>query len=327
MSDDTKALYRQTCQSSGWWDASDRTSIEITGSDRETMLQGFCTTDILKLAPLAVTETFIPNVKGKVLGYVRVLKLPESLMLESEPNQAERLIQHLDKYVIREKAYFHDRSSERKLFCCVGPAADSLLGELFEFELPREELQTRSGEFKGETVLVTRTDEFSLPAFRVDLPTSVADSMIDWLIQNMGKELPTAITEFLRIAQATPAFGIDVTEENLPQEVQRDQQAISFTKGCYLGQETVARIDALGHVNRVLVLFESEEEIPFSLGDEIMSDEKRIGHVTSCIRSPESGHLIGMAYVRRGNHKSGTTLTIGDKQLTIVDRPLANHPG
>jgi folate-binding protein YgfZ len=128
--------------------------------------------------------------------------------------------------------------------------------------------------------------------------------------------------EMIRVEQGYPWYGIDISEENLPQEVDRNAQAISFTKGCYLGQEPVARIDALGHVNKVLggVTF-TGEELP-TAGRELWADGKVVGQVTSAGWSPRLARPLALAYLRRGFQAAGVRLTSNLGEATVVALPL-----
>jgi folate-binding protein YgfZ len=122
----------------------------------------------------------------------------------------------------------------------------------------------------------------------------------------------------LRIEAGLPVFGRDIDKSNLPQEVGRTEWAVSFTKGCYLGQETVARIDALGHVNRHLVgLLIPSERSTLEAGARISKEEKVLGHITSSAYSVAWGHCIALGYVRRGHERPGTELVV-DLQTRLV---------
>src|SRR5690606_20586101 len=107
------------------------------------------------------------------------------------------------------------------------------------------------------------------------------------------------VIEVMRIENGAPLYGVDITPENLPQEVARDAEAIHFKKGCYLGQETVARIDALGHVNKLLVQVKFPADAQVSPGDELLVGEKKAGRVTSVCDSPAVNGQLALAYVRR----------------------------
>ena len=135
--------------------------------------------------------------------------------------------------------------------------------------------------------------------------------------------------EMARIEAGTPLYARDISDKNLPQEVNRDALAISFTKGCYLGQETVARIDALGHVNRVLVGVRFAGSEPPPPGTELTVTEAQgsegkatVGAVTSAAYSPRLGSSLALAYVRRGHTQPGTQLTSSAGPAQVVSLPL-----
>ena len=125
-----------------------------------------------------------------------------------------------------------------------------------------------------------------------------------------------------RIEWGFPLFGQDITDKNLPQEVARDDRAISFVKGCYLGQETVARIDALGHVNRRLVGVNFSGQQVLDIGEELFADEAAVGTITSACYSPQLKAPLALAYVRRGNNSPGVRLHSAVGEAEVVTLPV-----
>ena len=125
-----------------------------------------------------------------------------------------------------------------------------------------------------------------------------------------------------RLEFGTPLYGQDITEKNLPQELARNDRAISFTKGCYLGQETVARIDALGHVNRTFCGFRFDGQAIPESGLELSADDKVVGHVTSAAFSPRLNSPLALGFVRRERNDPGVTLNSALGNATVVAIPL-----
>ena len=125
-----------------------------------------------------------------------------------------------------------------------------------------------------------------------------------------------------RIEAGTPLFGRDITNANLPQEVDRNEQTISFTKGCYLGQETVARIDALGHVNQTLCGVRFQRQVVPEISTELMLDDKKVGRVTSATYSPRLAAPLALAYVRRGHNAVGAALASPIGAAEVIELPL-----
>ena len=124
----------------------------------------------------------------------------------------------------------------------------------------------------------------------------------------------------VRIENQTPWFGNDIDDRNLPQELQRDEKAISFNKGCYLGQETVARIDAIGHVNHWLVGLKFSEPNNAAIDGELSVGEKQVGRVTSVSPTPDGNGTIGLGFVRRMHAKEGAVLTMTDGTATVIKK-------
>jgi folate-binding protein YgfZ len=127
----------------------------------------------------------------------------------------------------------------------------------------------------------------------------------------------------IRLESGWPLFGVDFDGSNLPQEVNRDAQAINFRKGCYLGQETIARIDALGHVNKRLASVRIEGDEP-AVGVELTADGKEAGRLTSVAWSPKFESWIGFAMLRRGVNDSGTKLACGNRPAEVLPTPAVS---
>jgi folate-binding protein YgfZ len=178
----------------------------------------------------------------------------------------------------------------------------------------------------GEQVLLRRVQLAGPVGFLIDGPRG-AHAGIGAALEAAGA---TRVGELAwqsrRIEAGWPLYGVDITDKNLPQELDRDRLAINFTKGCYLGQETVARIDALGHVNKILVgvRFRTDEVPP--TGTELSLGEQVVGHVTSACFSPLLHAPLALAYVRRGENEPGTSLVASTGPAEIVRLPLPETP-
>jgi folate-binding protein YgfZ len=277
------------------------TSISITGSDRQPFLHSFSTNDIKRLRPGDSCEAFILNVKGKILGHVTVDCREDELALVTVPNQADAITPHLDRYVIREDVQLRDASGERAyLYVSARPTTEIPAARWIDWPMLGR---------VGSGLLESPTAE--LATVRTALTSS------GYL--QCGSEA----FETLRIEAGTPLFGVDFNGENLPQEAARNERAISFTKGCYLGQETVARIDALGHVNQELrgVRFDAKE-LP-AVGTALTHGGDPAGHVTSVTYSPGLKAPLVLAMIRRAFLAPGTALDSPLGACDVVQLPLA----
>ncbi|MCA9263053.1 MAG: hypothetical protein KDA60_04370 [Planctomycetales bacterium] len=299
--------------------------LEFRGTDRAAFLHNLCTQDIKSLAPSQSRETLFTNVQGKTIGYGKVLCEPDRLLLVLQGNQIGRLLPHFDRYLITEDVQLLDTTENWNCATIIGPHAANWLGSVGAHvpDLPGQHLWSTLQD--GSQLHVTHLDELSEPAFRVRTSREQGTAWGELLAHAEVVVGEATLIESLRIARGTPRWGIDITDDNLPQEVNRDAVAISFVKGCYLGQETVARIDALGHVNRKLTGL-ILAEVATAKGAEqpvvpLTSDGKEVGHVTSFAPSPVAAHWIALGYVRTNWQTPGTMLLAGNQSAQVTALP------
>ena len=278
---------------------SDFAVVQLTGEDRVKFLNSFCTNDITKLAAGDQTEAFILNGKGKSLCFANVLACADRLLLVFNlASTAPELIEHLDKYLIREDVELSDMSSELAVWFVSGEQVAAKFGD---------DIVAAPAEVAGDGWLLVG-------------PVSDSDS-IEALLES--QQIQACSEEALlvrRVESVTPWNGVDVTIDNLPQEVDRDEKSISFNKGCYLGQETVARLDALGRVNWLLRGFvgprgegdqPSQQDPPEGVkpGTKLEVDGKAAAKITSVAYSDAEKCWIAIGYAKRGFEKAGTLVS------------------
>ena len=323
MPEDRDAQYKSLTAGAGFVDLSDRTQIELTGEDRAKFLHSFCTNDILVLAPGEGCEAFLTDVKGRILGYVFVFCGGDSLIMETVPGQTAALIEHLDRYLIREQVLLHDRTDEFGELLLSGQESESLITKLVESHVPKRPLEHVDVRLAGCRVWLRRVPLTGPVSFLIGCPAGDVQSVAHALQDAGAAACGADALETARIEAGSPFYGQDVTSGNFPQEVNRDAPAVNFKKGCYLGQETVARIDALGHVNRKLagVRF-GGERVP-AAGTELLVDGKTVGHVTSAAHSPRLEAPLALAYVRRGHNEPGAKLSSPAGNAEVITLPLA----
>ena len=315
----------------GFCDLGHRTRIEVRGEDRARVLHNLCTNDILSLSVGRGREAFVTFVQGKIQGHVDIWQLPDCCYLESVPGQASQLIAHIEKYVIREDVTLSDRSKDGRVFWIAGPAAADLLPVLCEDPFSpagsaAEDLTVGVHVWRGVTLIVRRLEWTRGGGWAVEVPVAEADAFQRELLTQGAVACPPEAWDAARVEQGTPFFGRDIGPDNLPQEVGRNERAISFTKGCYLGQETVARIDALGHVNQQLrgLLFTgwaAAEGCPPELEQVLQLGDRPVATPTSVVWSPKLGHGLALAYVRRGHDEPGTELKLPQGTVQVLSLP------
>lgn len=320
---DTSIEYQALTTGAGFVDFRGRTLIELTGADAASFLQGFCTNEVKRLNPGQGCEAFITSVQGKVLGHVIISREEERIVLETVAGAAERLMPHLDRYIIREQVVLADRSQEWGELLLGGAASVSLLKKLFQAPPPQTTWASASVSLDGRSIVVQRVDPILAgPSFLLRAPTADLGAIEQALLAAGAVRCCEATFDTVRIEAGWPLYGRDITDQNLPQEVDRDSQAISFTKGCYLGQETVARIDALGHVNRKLRSLKFAPNSAPMAGLQLLDGDKSAGEITSATLSPKFSAPLALGYVRRGHNESGTRLTSAQGQA-IVGQAIA----
>jgi folate-binding protein YgfZ len=294
-----------------------RTLIRVSGADAVSYLHNLCTQDIRALREGQCAEAFVTSVQGKTLGYLRVYRRADDLLLETSPGQGETLIAHFERYHIREKVEFENLSGQARSLVACWDLITAILSVAKIGERPAE------GRFltvqrDGIVLVANKNIAGDGLGYLVFSSASDCTSWIRSALELNAVEISSDELESRRIFQGTIEFGKEVSSENLPQELARDAIAISFTKGCYLGQETVARIDAMGHVNRVLVRLQSDSQIPVRAGDNIMADEKSIGSITSAAKRETHQQSLAYGFVRRGLQTPGTLVHVNGHPMKVL---------
>ncbi|HEY2893384.1 MAG TPA: glycine cleavage T C-terminal barrel domain-containing protein, partial [Pirellulales bacterium] len=308
-------------ETAGLVDLGHRTQIELRGADRATFLHNLCTNEVRKLPVGAGCEAFITSVQGKTLAHGFIFMDAESIVFDTSPGQADRLLAHLDHYLVSEQVTLADRSTEWSELLLSGPTAEKVLEKVSAARLASARLAHQHVEIAGRAVWARRADLAGPQGILLSAAVEDIES-VRATIEAAGA-LPCGVAAFeaARVEWGFPLFGQDITESNLPQEVARDPQAVSYVKGCYLGQETVARIDALGHVNQTLVALRFAPESVPAAGLELTAETRKVGQVTSAAYSPRLGRWCGLGYVRRGSNVPESTLSSAAGPVEFVKPP------
>jgi folate-binding protein YgfZ len=214
--------------------------------------------------------------------------------------------------LIREYVQLHDRSADWGALFVSGPLAGQQLSEWLKADLP----ERMSGQ---SWLLVYRLASVGEESWLVFMPRADVSQRTAQLASRGAVPCGLEAFEIWRTEAGWPQFGRDITDANLPQEVNRDAAAISFTKGCYLGQETVARLDALGHVNRLLTGLRWEGSAIPATGEPLRFDDQPVGAVTSSVWSPRLSAPLALAYVRPPHHHPGSVLQSAVGPAVVVD--------
>lgn len=297
-----------------WRDLSARGLLRAIGSDRTRFLNGMVTQDVAALGPGQGIPALLLDRKGKILSELEIWVDPEAIWMDVSPGRAPVVREVFEKHLIADDVSVEVRGRELSQLSFEGPAARDVARSLGAPEL---EPGTHRPSRAGEDEILWRAGG-SLDRER-GVRAIAAPGVLERMASRSGVgELSEAAAEILRVEAFRPAWGLDFDETHFPAEA-RLEGAISFTKGCYIGQEFVARIRSRGAVNRLLVKLSCAAE-PVR-GAPISAEGRRIGEVTSAVVSPLSGPLA-LGYVKRERAAPGTELEVAGTPARVVGPPL-----
>jgi folate-binding protein YgfZ len=294
--------------------------LQVTGPDRLSFLQGMLSNDLGALKPFTGQYATLLTQQGKVIGDVRVLCAMNSFYLDFLEALKEKIVAHLNRYLVADEVEIADRSNEYATLSIQGPQSEELLGHLVgQSELPAHPLQHAMTNIDAAAICIVRASHTGENGFDLIGPTANLPSIAQKLTET-GKQFSAAwvgeeAQNILRIEAGIPRYGVDFTEDNLLLEVGLDD-AISFTKGCYLGQEVVERIRSRGHVNKKLVGLTIEGQEPASRGD-VLSADKPVGTITSSVLSPALGKPVALGYVHKDYWSPDTRLSVNHDGVSL----------
>jgi folate-binding protein YgfZ len=316
--------YRLAREKAVLFDVSDRGKIEVKGPDAAKFLHNLCTNDILSLPEGAGREAFLCTVKAKVVSPLLVYRAPESFWLDTGPGTGEKVFKHLDRHLISEQVELADRTGDFAQFHLAGPealavlaASASPLPELTELQhLPRSLAET--------VCFVRRHNSLALPGYDIVCPKNQAPAVHQALLEIGARPAGPDTWNLLRVEVGTPLYGVDIDDERFVVEVGRIPQAVSYTKGCYLGQEPIVMARDRGHVNRTLLGVKLSGTSAVAPGTKLLREGAEVGQTTSSVVSPRFGP-IALAYLRRGSWDPGTVVEVQGEGRTaeVVALPFA----
>jgi folate-binding protein YgfZ len=313
--------YRALVERCGLFDRSDRGKLALTGPDAVEFLNGQVTNELTTLHPGEGCYAAFLTHKGKMLGDLRILAVgedadaaPSQLLLDTERVALQTLFDMIRRFKVGYQVELHKRTLERGLLSLIGPEAAAIAGV---GRLPDAEHAHALLAIEGVDALAVRTDVGVdlLCAAAATQPLSAA------LCARGAMSVSEQAAECVRIEHGRPRYGIDLDDSVIPQEAGLNECAVSFTKGCYVGQETVARLHYKGKPNRHLRgLLLSE---PASTGEQLSLGERTVGHLGSSAVSPRLGP-IALALVRR-EAQPGSVVAVGEQGASaeVLQLPFA----
>ena len=292
-------------------DLSARQWLRLTGEDRASFLHGMCTNDIKGLPEGRATYAALLTSKGAMVCDARVWKRQDDLLVDVEPGLGPKAKEFLDKYLISEDAEIHDVTPEWGLLGLYGPKAGAVLKAALGVDAP-EMNRFVTVPFEGREVRVVGAELLSPGGVELAAPVE-ALAALDAKLMEAGASLGLVrigfeALEVLRVEAGVPRYGQDMEDKTIPLEANLER-AIHYNKGCYIGQEVIARATFRGHMNRKLMGLLLGEGAPAPLS-ELRSGEKKVGWITSVVRSPSAGQNVALGYVHRDFLEPGTKLEV-----------------
>lgn len=285
----------------------------LTGEDCEKFLQGLISNDLPKPENHLGTHACFLTAKGKILSDFFLYPLPEGFLMDLESTNAEDTKTQLMRFRMRSKVEMETLNWGRLLIS--GPKSQNLLEKFFGSTLPKmDEKAFIEKDVDGARIICIKRSITGGCDFHLYTPLEKLENVwndllskgSEWNIQPVGQEA----LETARIEAGLPRYGIDINEDTLPDEAGIQDEVISYTKGCFPGQEVIARIKTYGHVNKQLSGLILEGTTLPEQGAEVFHNKKSVGWVTSTTKSPLLKKVIAMGYLRREALKSGTPLTV-----------------
>jgi folate-binding protein YgfZ len=315
---DARAEHSALCASAGVLDLSFRSRICLAGADRARFLHGQVTNDVKRLRAGEGCYAAIVTAKGKMESDLNIHALQDELLLDFEPGLIEKISQRLEKFIVADDVQVVDVVPHYGLLSVQGPKAEAVVRALGIFpEIPAKPFHSVkvSDGTLGEIYLM-RQVRLSSDGFDVFVPTNslgaVADKLIAAAKEIGGRTCGWDAFEVARIEAGIPRFGVDMDESNIPLECGIEARAVSYSKGCYIGQEVINRIHSIGHVNkelRGLRLPDELKNLPVK-SDKLFHDGKEVGYITSATKSFALNADIALGYVRREVNAVGTELVL-----------------
>jgi len=296
-------------ESAAWLDLSARGKIRMTGEDRARLLHAMTTQDVQALTPGQGCYAFFLNAQGRILGDVNIFCREDSFLLDTEPETRQKLYDHIDRYIIADDVTLEDVTGEMSTIAIEGPQSAAVL-ERLGAPLPEADYATRS--WSGSIVArvsITGARGYSL----FMLPTKKAEIIA-------ALNIPEATPEearIVRIEHGKPRYGEEITERYLVQETAQ-LNAVSFSKGCYLGQEIVERVRSRAQIHRVLRRLTIDSLEPPPAGTKLKSGDADSAEIASAVYSPTLGKVAALAYVRTQFAEPGTEMLLRDARAVVL---------
>ena len=310
----------------GLIDRSHSGRILLTGADRRSYLQGLLTNDIEALTPGTGCYAAMLTAHGRMMSDMRVLELGDAILLDVPASVSSSIRDHLDKFVFAEDVQVEDVTSARGEIGLYGPGAQDVLVKAGAAgEMPATLFHSARIRIAGVDALLVRSDEAGIDGFDVIVNSSDEDAVTASLLAAGAVRVSETDAEVVRVENGRPRFGRDMDADTIPLEAGLEDRAISRSKGCYVGQEVIVRVQDRGHgrvAKRLVGLtLDAGAGVPLP-GARIVSGDREVGRVTSAVLSPALGRPIALGYVHRDFVAEGTGVSVEGIPAHVTPLPF-----
>jgi glycine cleavage system T protein len=308
------AEHRAVRRTVGLGDRSYRGKLKFTGKDRVAFLQGQISNDVKQLTESRGLYAAILTIKGKMVADLELFLEDEAILMDLEPSLTDKIRAQLSRYILSANVKIEDITDKTAHFTLQGPDAAGLLGKVSGESLPPlGERGVIRRNWNGHSVMIVKTSYTGEDGYDLLISATAASDIWSRLMQigqGVGiRPIGLEAIESLRIEAGVPRYGVDMDEDVFPVEAGLEDKAISYTKGCYTGQEPISRIKHRGQVNRHLIGFVLQDPPP-KKGDKVIKNGEEVGYITSGVISPTLEKTVALGYLRREFADSGQSVTI-----------------
>jgi folate-binding protein YgfZ len=309
----------------GVYDLGYRAKISLTGGDRVRWLNGMVTNNIRDLAAGYGVYAFLLNPQGRILGDLYAYNRADSIRVDTDSAQAEKILATFDHYIIMDDVEVTNLSEQLTALGIAGPKSREVLSAAGFTISEMTPLQAQSAMWQGVDCSLVRVEDAQHPAYEIWLRPENVRQLWDALRAAGAPPVGSEALELQRIVSGIPRYGLDIRERDLPQETEQ-ARALNFNKGCYVGQEIVERIRSRGAVHRKFTGFLTESTEPISAGTTIVAGEKEVGEITSVasLQLPTGNKIVALGYIRREAGVPGREVTIGTLKATVAQLPVTD---
>ena len=298
----------------GLVDRSPMGRLRFDGADAQDLLDRLSTNDLAAMSPGDAVHTVLTSNKGRIIDLLLVLKHDDRLTVVTNPDRAEAVADHVDFFNFGEDVEITDQSEDTAMLGLSGPGTPELVSAAIGRDVWPEQPGTFSEVNAGETsAVLVRTDFLRQPGVDLIVSANRQEALRQHLLDAGAIPVGSDAFETARILHGVPASGSELSEDRNPHEA-RLADYLSFTKGCYVGQEVVIRLHTYDKVQRYLSALTWEPSNAVSVGDLLYADGKRVGEVTSASIDVRTKAGIGLGYVRKAHVDLGTVLEAGSAE-------------